>query len=57
MKRPIQADFKADLEVEPEEAVLVPEDGEIPEVIEGSLSDERLADEIAFEAESDREII
>ena len=42
---------EADLEVEPEETVLVPEDGEIPEVIEGSLSDERLADEIAFEAE------
>ena len=56
-KAKAEAEFKADLEVEPEETVLVPEDGEIPEVIEGSLSDERLADEIAFEAESDREII
>lgn len=50
-KAKAEADFKADLEVEPEEPVLVPEDGEIPEVIEGSLSDERLADEIDFEAE------
>jgi len=50
-KAKAEADFKADLEVEPEETILVPEDGEIPEVIEGSLSDERLADEVAFEAE------
>jgi len=56
-KAKAEAEFKADLEVEPEETLLVPEEGEIPEVIEGSLSDERLADEIAFEAESDREII
>jgi len=49
-KAKAEADFKADLEVEPEETILVPEDGEIPEVIEASLSDERLADEIAFEA-------
>ena len=56
-KAKAEAEFKADLEVEPEETVLVPEDGEIPEVIEGSLSDERLTDEMAFEAESDREII
>ncbi len=50
-KAKAEADFKADLEVEPEEPVLILEDGEIPEVIEGSLSDERLADEIDFEAE------
>ena len=53
-KAKAEADFEADLEVESEEAV-VPEDGEIPEVIEGSLSDERLSDELAFEAELDFE--
>ena len=56
-KAKAEAEFKADLEVEPEEALLVPEDGEIPEVIEGSLSDERLADEIAFEANLEPESV
>ncbi len=56
-KAKAEAEFKADLEVEPEEMVLVPEEGEIPDVIEGSLSDERLADEIAFEANLEPESV
>lgn len=40
-----EAALAADSEVEPEEPIVTPEAGEIPVVIDGTLSDERLAEE------------
>jgi segregation and condensation protein B len=50
-KAQAEAALAADREVEPEVAEMIPEEGEIPEVIEGVLSDDRLMEEEVFEEE------
>ncbi len=56
-KAKAEADLAEDLEVEPEDVVVEPEVGEIPDVIDGTLSDERLADELLLAVEEDEAIV